>query len=151
MNKFSHVAAAIGFSLIGVAAVCGQDNPELASIDERVAKLEKAVIRDAFHPDEPALARLKKIEERLDADDRTGGISAKAQAKDDDQVHAALDSLDRDTKALDQRLKRMEDTARKTESPASANELRDIENSMAQLTRSLGDLQERIRKLEAKK
>lgn len=151
MNKFSHVALAIGISFIGISSVCGQDNPEIASIDERVAKLEKAVIRDVFHPDETALARLKKLEDRLDAEDRAGGVAAKNEHKDDDAVRRSMEAIDRDTKALDQRLKRMEDTARRSEPAAPANDLREIKNTLTQLTRSLSDLQERIRKLEARK
>ena len=136
---------------MGISSVCGQDNPEIASIDERVAKLEKAVIRDVFRPDETALARLKKLEDRLDAEDRAGGVAAKALDKDDGSVRRSLDTIDRETKALDQRLKRMEDTARRSEPAAPANDLREIKNTLTQITRSLSDLQERIKKLEARK
>lgn len=143
--------AAIGITFLGSAALYGQDNAQLSSLDERVTKLEKVVIRDVFHPDDTALARLKAIEDRLDVHDKAGGVAAKADAKDEDQVRLSLDTLNEDVKSVDQRLKRMEGALRRTEPAANAADLREIKNSLTQITRSLSDLQERVRKLEARK
>jgi len=151
MNTFLHAVAAIGIALLGSATLYGQDNAQLSSLDERITKLERAVIRDVYHPDDTALARLKKIEDRLDAHDKAGGAAAKADVKDEDHVRLSLDALNQDMKAIDQRLKRMEDASRRTEPAASAGDLREIKNSLTQLTRSLGDLQDRVRKLELRK
>ena len=148
INRISLVAV-LFTSAISWSA--GQENTQLEALESRVVALEKSVIKDPFHPDDTVLSRLRILEDRLNAADKIGGQAAKTESREDDQVKRSLDALMRETRELDQRMRRAEDAARRPENPQSTTELRDLRSSLSQLTRTLDDLQERVRRLEAKR
>ena len=143
MRAFSMVIVGV-VAILGCAATWAEE-PSLKSVDERVAVLERTVVRDPFTPKATVLARLDALEKRLDAADSAGTTEQKVEARQDEQIQRTVDALARQVKELDARLDRAE------KSEAGADQLREIKATLGQLTRSVAEMGERVRRMEAKK
>jgi hypothetical protein len=103
---------------------------QLKTLSERIAALEKAVLRDPLQPTRPVLTRVESLERRL----------------------TTLEKRDADTRDLTRRLTAIEDRQKQAARDAvDSREVRDLQRKVDQLTRTNDELKQRMQRLESKR
>ncbi len=119
------------------------DGDEMKKLNERVEALETAVIKNPAHPQKTVLVRLESLEEDFQE-------VRKADLKETESVRRILTQLQKDSLDLDKRLKAAEERLRKGVGGEAASATGDMKKTVDQLVRNVGDLKERVKRLEAK-
>ncbi len=125
----------------GVAPAVAQQTPSNDTISERLAALEKALVRNPDSPRDTVLARLGAIEQLLQQ-------QAKADGKQTDDAKKSVDAAAADQDKLDRRLKILEHNAQENARNELNDQLRDLKKDLAGFQQTIKELSERIRKVE---
>jgi len=125
----------------GVAPAVAQQTPANDTISERLAALEKALVRNPDSPRDTVLARLGAIEQLLQQ-------QAKADGKQTDDAKKSVDAAAADQDKLDRRLKILEHNAQENARNELNDQLRDLKKDLAGFQQTIKELSERIRKVE---
>mgnify|MGYP002759409046 CR=1 FL=1 len=111
------------------------------NIAERLAALEKAIVRNPDSPRDTVLARLGAIEQLLQ--DQT-----KQAEKATGDVRKGADAAEAEQDRMDRRLKILENKATENARTDLNDELKDLKKDIAGFNQTIKDLSDRIRKLE---
>jgi hypothetical protein len=122
--------------------------PTASTPEERLAVLEKIVLRNTDKPDATILARLDRIEKLLQLDAKETREHVATDAKTFDDLKASVIKAERDQDALDRRLREMERLKLDKANTDVSAEVRDMKRDLDGLKSSLRDLQDRMRRQE---
>jgi hypothetical protein len=122
--------------------------PTASTPEERLAVLEKIVLRNTDKPDATILARLDRIEKLLQLDAKETREHVATDAKTFDDLKASVIKAERDQDALDRRLREMERLKLDKANTDVGAEVRDMKRDLDGLKSSLRDLQDRMRRQE---
>ena len=127
----------------------GMQEDAAARVEERLAMLEKAVLRDPYKPQETVLSRLERIERELLERQR---IAAKTDRADDRalaELHKAVETSRRQGDDLARRVKALEFA--KPGDAVNPREMQELRREVDRATTQLNDLANRVRSLESRR
>jgi hypothetical protein len=127
----------------------GVQEDAAARVEERLAMLEKAVLRDPYKPQETVLSRLERIERELLERQRTAEKADRGDQRSLAELHKMLENTRKQGDDLARRVKALESA--KTADPLDPRELRELRRELDRATTQLNDLANRVRSLETRR
>ncbi len=141
LNKL-HLGLLMVAGLVGLSGATVRADE---TIEQRVEKLEKLVIRDPFRPRENVLDRLAAVEQHIETMTTENQTAAREDRRSDDELDRTLKLMERYHKETDSRLDKLE------RQPAGGGDLREIQRSLDAMERALSSLKDRVSRLENKR
>jgi hypothetical protein len=127
----------------------GVQEDAAARVEERLAMLEKAVLRDPYKPQETVLSRLERIERELLERQRIVEKADRGDERSLAELHKTLENTRKQGDDLARRVKALESA--KTADPLDPRELRELRRELDRATTQLNDLANRVRSLETRR
>ncbi len=133
----------------GHAAMSDDVGVQITRLVKRVEELERVVTTDPFQPKATVVARLKTVEDRLDAMAKSDADRVRSSTRSREEAGKSLTAMEKQVEQIERRLKDLE-SAKRDDTASLASDLKSLKQEMERATRTLRDLETRMRRLETK-